>query len=64
MIFERILNDIESRPSIDKEALLKKYIAIRLDKSVNSYYRDLMGSYDSLSSCDELKVMKKIVKGK
>lgn len=57
-----MLEDIKKR-NRPKEDLLPYYIQKRLDKSIQTYYKQLLSSCDFLSNIsDESKVIKKLAK--
>lgn len=45
-----------------KSQLLPMYVAKRLNKQINSYYKDLLSNYDALVAYNEMKVMKRLTK--
>lgn len=61
---ENILNmlkDVKSHQR-DKKYLLAHYVQSRLDNSIQVYYKQLLASYSSLISYDEVNVLKKLSK--
>lgn len=44
----------------DKQVILETAIQKRLDKSLQSYYQDLVESYDFLVNCNSLRMAKRL----
>ena len=47
-----------------KQELIEDYINSRLDKSLKSYYEDLMQTYNSITKRDAARVLKKAMQSK
>ena len=65
MDLNKILNDLSKyKNNSDKEEVLKKYIQMRLTKSLDSYYKELDKSINYFySRKQDAKMLKKINKG-
>lgn len=65
MDLNKILDDLSKyKNNSDKEEVLKKYIQIRLTKSLDSYYKELDKSINYFySRKQDAKMLKKINKG-
>lgn len=48
----------------NKQELIEEYINSRLDKSLKSYYEDLMQTYNSITKRDAARVLKKAMQSK
>ena len=44
----------------DKQVILETAIQKRLDKSLQSYYQDLVESYEFLANCNSLRMAKRL----
>ena len=60
-ILENMLIDINKYKTEEAKSL-KYYVDMRLDKSVENYYKELLGSKNFLESFNELSVAKKLLK--
>lgn len=60
-ILENMLIDI-NKHKIEEAKSLKYYVDMRLNKSVENYYKELLGSKNFLESFNELSVAKKLLK--
>ena len=56
-----MLSDIKKHQR-DKDALLAEYVQIRLDKSLQTYYKELIDSYNVLQRFDEVKKLRQFIK--
>ena len=54
-----ILNDLNKR-NRSKSKMLEQFVSNRLDASLNTYYSELLESYEFLKSRNQLKLAKKI----
>ena len=57
-----MLSDLKSHQGRDRQQLFKYYVQKRLDKSVATYYEQLMSSYKAMTTCDGKRVLKKLTK--
>lgn len=53
-----MLDDLSKRKNKKKRDLLEEYINARLDKSLKSYYEELMQTYKSLTKRDAARVLR------
>ena len=60
-ILFKMISDIKERDKADYKSLAK-YVNNRLDKSVQTYYEELLGKKNFLSKFNELSVAKKLNK--
>lgn len=60
-ILESMLKDIKAH-DIEETKCLRYYVDLRLNKSVETYYKELLGSKNFLGSFNELSVAKKLLK--
>lgn len=60
-ILENMLIDINKHKTEEAKSL-KYYVDMRLNKSVENYYKELLGSKNFLESFNELSVAKKLLK--
>ena len=60
-ILENMLKDIKAHDTEDAKSL-RYYVNLRLNKSVETYYKELLGSKNFLESFNELSVAKKLLK--
>ena len=60
-ILENMLTDIKQH-NVEEAKSLKYYVDLRLNKSVEIYYKELLGSKNFLESFNELSVAKKLLK--
>lgn len=60
-ILENMLIDINKHKTKEAKSL-KYYVDMRLNKSVENYYKELLGSKNFLESFNELSVAKKLLK--
>ena len=60
-ILETMLIDINKHKTEEAKSL-KYYVDMRLNKSVENYYKELLGSKNFLESFNELSVAKKLLK--
>lgn len=58
----RMVQEVKEHQRKEEVDLLSMYIEMRLNKQLSNYYKDLVGSYNTLSGLNERKVMKKLVK--
>lgn len=58
----RMLDDICAHHRKRRE-LLEYYVNARLDKSIQSYYEELMDSYNALTKRDAARVLRRAVEG-
>lgn len=58
-----MLKDVKEHQR-DQNSLLAHYVQLRLNRSLEAYYKSLMDSFSSLSTFDEMKVLKKLTKQK
>lgn len=58
----RMLDDIHSHNGKRRE-LLEYYVNARLDKSIQSYYEELMDSYNALTKRDAARVLRRATEG-
>ena len=57
----QMLDDISSRGSIDKRQLFAYYVQCRLDKSINTYYKQLLDSKKTLEHISNKRVIKHLI---
>ena len=60
-ILENMLIDINKHKTEEAKSL-KYYVDMRLNKSVENYYKELLGSKNFLETFNELSVAKKLLK--
>ena len=60
-ILIKMLSNIKNHQR-NPDQLFEYYVQKRLDKSLQTYYKQLMSSFSSLSSYDEKNVLKQLVK--
>ena len=61
-IIEEMIKDIQSHKR-NKEDLLPIYVSERINKQVQSYYKEIMDNYNTLAHQEnEIKVVKKLSK--
>lgn len=60
-ILNQMLKDIREKNKPEYESL-KYYVDMRLDKSIENYYKQLLESKNMLSNFNELSVSKKLLK--
>lgn len=60
-ILNQMLKDIREKNKPEYKSL-KYYVDMRLDKSIENYYRQLLESKNMLSNFNELSVSKKLLK--
>ena len=60
-ILENMLIDINKHKTEEAKSL-NYYVDMRLNKSVENYYKELLGSKNFLESFNELSVAKKLLK--
>lgn len=60
-IILEMLDDVKAHQR-NKNELLSHYVQIRLDNSIQTYYKQLLSSYTTLTGYDELNVLKKLAK--
>ena len=53
-----MVEDVNSRGSLSKSELFAKYVSTRLDQSINSYYKKLLDSKNTLSQLSNKRVVK------
>ena len=60
-VLKNMLNDVKAhqRP---REKLLEFYINLRLDKALDTYYKQLVESYSIISGINDIKVLKNLAK--
>ena len=58
----KMLDDIHAHNRRRRE-LLEYYVNTRLDKSIQSYYEELMDSYNALTKRDAARVLRRAMEG-
>lgn len=56
-----MIDDLSKRSGKKKKDMLEEYINARLDKSLKSYYEELMQTYKSLTKRDAARVLKRVM---
>lgn len=56
-----MLDDLSKIGDKKKKELIEEYINARLDKSLKSYYEELMQTYKSLTKRDAARVLKRVM---
>ena len=56
-----MIDDLSKRGGKKKKELIEEYINARLDKSLKSYYEELMQTYKSLTKRDAARVLKRVM---
>lgn len=57
-IVTNMINEIRSRPKKSHQQLLTEYIQLRMDKSLQTYYNELLRDCEKLRRYNELKVLR------
>ena len=59
-----MLSELDQHKCTDRYQLLSNYVQMRLDKSLETYYKEILSSYRILSHQKEEKVLKQLTKKK
>lgn len=57
-----MVDEIKSRPKKTRQQLLTSYIQLRMDKSLQTYYNELLKDCERLRRYNELKVLRGLLK--
>jgi len=61
-IITAALDEIENRPKKSRQQLLTEYIQLRMDKSLQTYYNELLKNCEKLRRYNEFQVLRGLVK--
>ena len=61
-VIQQMLEELEEHHSTNKDELLTKYVQMRLNRSLETYYKEILTSYNVLSRQNEEKVLKTLAR--